>query len=197
MKRVLSLCFSPQRFRRAAFAATDPRTVPTQCSPGWQAKTRAVFKQAIEIPSVHNRGEMPRVAEASRRPVPRRRHPRSRHPLHALRGASGRPDRGADRPLAFAPRDQEADADPRPHGRGRSQARGLEIRPVRVPRGRRLFPRPRHQRHEERRRRHDDGRGQADQRGVQARPRHHLLLQRRRGDRGRRRDAWARPSGAT
>src|SRR6476620_10746501 len=47
----------------AAIAATDPRTVPTQLSPAWQAKTRAVFKQAIEIPSVHNRGQTPRVAE--------------------------------------------------------------------------------------------------------------------------------------
>jgi len=46
----------------AAFAATDPRTVPTQLPPAWQAKTRAVFKQAIEIPSVHNRGEMHRMA---------------------------------------------------------------------------------------------------------------------------------------
>src|SRR3954463_3072952 len=46
-----------------AFAATDPRTVPTQLPPTWQAKTRAVFKQAIEIPSVHHRGETHRVAE--------------------------------------------------------------------------------------------------------------------------------------
>src|SRR4029078_9033984 len=29
----------------------------------WRAKTRDVFKQAIEIPSVHNRGETHRVAE--------------------------------------------------------------------------------------------------------------------------------------
>src|SRR6476469_2247631 len=46
-----------------AVAAVDPRTVPTQLSPEWQAKTRAVFKQAIEIPSVHNRGETPKVAK--------------------------------------------------------------------------------------------------------------------------------------
>ena len=46
-----------------AVAATDPRTVPTKLEPAWQAKTRAVFKQAIEIPSVHNRGEVPRVAK--------------------------------------------------------------------------------------------------------------------------------------
>ena len=46
-----------------AFAATDPRTVPTRLAPAWQAKTREVFKQAIEIPSVHHRGEVPHVAK--------------------------------------------------------------------------------------------------------------------------------------
>ena len=46
-----------------AVAATDPRTMPTQLPPAWQAKTRELFKQAIEIPSVHNRGEVPRVAK--------------------------------------------------------------------------------------------------------------------------------------
>jgi len=47
----------------AAVAATDPRTVPTQLPQAWQTKTRDVFKQAIEIPSVHNRGEVPKVAK--------------------------------------------------------------------------------------------------------------------------------------
>ncbi len=46
----------------AASAATDPRTVPTKLDPTWQAKTRDVFKQAIEIPTVHHRGEMHRMA---------------------------------------------------------------------------------------------------------------------------------------
>ncbi|HVI05476.1 MAG TPA: M20/M25/M40 family metallo-hydrolase, partial [Sphingomicrobium sp.] len=46
-----------------AFAAPDPRTIPTQLAPAWQAKTREVFKQAIEIPSVHHRGEVPKVAK--------------------------------------------------------------------------------------------------------------------------------------
>src|SRR6476620_1706649 len=46
-----------------ASAAVDPRTVPTKLDPAWQAKTRAVFKQAIEIPSVHHRGQTQRVAE--------------------------------------------------------------------------------------------------------------------------------------
>ncbi|HEX8839267.1 MAG TPA: M20/M25/M40 family metallo-hydrolase, partial [Sphingomicrobium sp.] len=44
-------------------AATNPLTVPTKLEPKWQAKTREVFKQAIEIPSVHHRGEMPRMAK--------------------------------------------------------------------------------------------------------------------------------------
>jgi acetylornithine deacetylase/succinyl-diaminopimelate desuccinylase-like protein len=47
----------------AAVAATDPRTVPTKLGPAWQAKTREVFKQAIEIPSVHHRGQTPRMAK--------------------------------------------------------------------------------------------------------------------------------------
>ncbi|HKX90884.1 MAG TPA: M20/M25/M40 family metallo-hydrolase [Sphingomicrobium sp.] len=47
----------------AAPAATDPRTIPSKLDPAWQAKTRALFKQAIEIPTVHNRGEMPKMAE--------------------------------------------------------------------------------------------------------------------------------------
>jgi acetylornithine deacetylase/succinyl-diaminopimelate desuccinylase-like protein len=47
----------------AAAAATNPLTVPTSLEPAWQAKTRELFKQAIEIPTVHHRGEMPRMAE--------------------------------------------------------------------------------------------------------------------------------------
>lgn len=47
----------------AALAATDPRTIPTKLDPSWQTKTRELFKQAIEIPTVHNRGEVPRMAK--------------------------------------------------------------------------------------------------------------------------------------
>lgn len=47
----------------AAAAATDPRTVPTKLDPAWQAKTRALFEKTIEIPTVINRGEVPRMAE--------------------------------------------------------------------------------------------------------------------------------------
>ena len=45
-----------------ALAATDPRTVPTKLDPAWQAKTKELLKQVIEIPTVHNRGEVPRMA---------------------------------------------------------------------------------------------------------------------------------------
>jgi acetylornithine deacetylase/succinyl-diaminopimelate desuccinylase-like protein len=45
-----------------AIAATDPRTIPTQLDPAWQTKTREVYKEAIEIPSVHHRGQVSKVA---------------------------------------------------------------------------------------------------------------------------------------
>src|SRR5689334_5819993 len=61
MKRVLALVLAAA-LSNAASAAVDPRTVPTKLDPAWQAKTRAVFKQAIEIPSVHHRGQTIRVA---------------------------------------------------------------------------------------------------------------------------------------
>jgi acetylornithine deacetylase/succinyl-diaminopimelate desuccinylase-like protein len=40
----------------------NPLTQPTKLDSVWQAKTRALFQQAIEIPTVHNRGEVPRMA---------------------------------------------------------------------------------------------------------------------------------------
>jgi len=62
MKRVLAFALATA-VSSAALGAVDPRTVPTKLEPAWQAKTRELFKQAIEIPSVHNRGEMPRMAK--------------------------------------------------------------------------------------------------------------------------------------
>jgi acetylornithine deacetylase/succinyl-diaminopimelate desuccinylase-like protein len=61
MKRVLAFALAAA-VSSAAPAATDPRTVPSQLPKEWQAKTREVFKQAIEIPTVHHRGEMHRMA---------------------------------------------------------------------------------------------------------------------------------------
>ena len=62
MKRVLAFALIAA-LAGTANAAVDPRTVPTKLPPAWQAKTRDLFKQAIEIPSVHNRGQTQRVAE--------------------------------------------------------------------------------------------------------------------------------------
>ncbi|MCH8616219.1 M20/M25/M40 family metallo-hydrolase [Sphingomonas sp. SM33] len=62
MKSVLA-CVLAAALASTASAATNPLTVPTKLEPAWQAKTRDVFKQAIEIPSVHHRGEMPRMAK--------------------------------------------------------------------------------------------------------------------------------------
>src|SRR5881628_419613 len=62
MTRAFGLIFTAA-LSTTAFAATDPRTLPTKLPQPWQVKTRDVFKQAIEIPSVHNRGEVPRVAK--------------------------------------------------------------------------------------------------------------------------------------
>jgi len=62
MKRALLFALAVSA-AAAASAATDPRTLPTQLPPAWQAKTRALFKQAIEIPSVHNRGQTQKMAE--------------------------------------------------------------------------------------------------------------------------------------
>jgi acetylornithine deacetylase/succinyl-diaminopimelate desuccinylase-like protein len=61
MKRLLACVLVA--FSTTALAATNPLSVPSKLEPKWQQKTREVFKQAIEIPSVHNRGEMPRMAK--------------------------------------------------------------------------------------------------------------------------------------
>jgi acetylornithine deacetylase/succinyl-diaminopimelate desuccinylase-like protein len=37
---------------------------PSQLDPAWQAKSRALFKQLVEIPSVEGRGNVPKVAAA-------------------------------------------------------------------------------------------------------------------------------------
>ena len=47
----------------AATAQTNPVAVPSKLDPAWQAKTRALFEQAIEIPTVAKRNQMPRMAK--------------------------------------------------------------------------------------------------------------------------------------
>ncbi len=44
-------------------AATNPVTEPSNLSPEWQAKTRAMIEMAVEIPTVAGRGEMKRMAD--------------------------------------------------------------------------------------------------------------------------------------
>lgn len=47
----------------AATAAANPVSQPSKLSPEWQAKTRAMFETAIEIPTVAGRGQMDEMAE--------------------------------------------------------------------------------------------------------------------------------------
>lgn len=47
----------------AASAATDPVARPSQLDPAWQARTRALLEEVIEIPTVIHRGQVPRMAE--------------------------------------------------------------------------------------------------------------------------------------
>ena len=47
----------------SAAAAPNPVTQPTKLDPAWQARTRALFEQAIEIPTVAKRNQMPRMAK--------------------------------------------------------------------------------------------------------------------------------------
>ena len=47
----------------SAMAAANPVAQPSKLDPAWQAKTRALFETAIEIPTVAGRGQMPKMAE--------------------------------------------------------------------------------------------------------------------------------------
>ena len=47
----------------SASAQTNPVAQPSKLDPAWQARTRALFEQAIEIPTVAKRNEMPRMAK--------------------------------------------------------------------------------------------------------------------------------------
>ena len=44
-------------------AQSNPVAQPTRLSAEWQTRTRALFEQAIEIPTVAKHGEMPRMAQ--------------------------------------------------------------------------------------------------------------------------------------
>ena len=47
----------------AATAATNPVAQPSKLSSEWQARTRAMFETAIEIPTVAGRGQVPKLAD--------------------------------------------------------------------------------------------------------------------------------------
>lgn len=47
----------------AAAAATNPVAQPSKLSSEWQARTRAMFETAIEIPTVAGRGQVPKLAD--------------------------------------------------------------------------------------------------------------------------------------
>ena len=49
--------------RRGGRRRNRPADSPTELPAPWQAKTRALFKQAIELRTVHNRDEVPKMAK--------------------------------------------------------------------------------------------------------------------------------------
>ena len=57
-----ALALSLAAFAVPLAAAPNPLTIPTKLDPAWQVKTRALFKQVIEIPTVKRRGKVPRMA---------------------------------------------------------------------------------------------------------------------------------------
>jgi acetylornithine deacetylase/succinyl-diaminopimelate desuccinylase-like protein len=62
MKRLFA-CAIATALSTSAIAATNPVTVPSKLDQKWQAKTRALLEQVIEIPTVMKRGNMPKMAE--------------------------------------------------------------------------------------------------------------------------------------
>jgi acetylornithine deacetylase/succinyl-diaminopimelate desuccinylase-like protein len=60
--RALALCLLVSA-ATPLVAATNPVTQPTRLSADWQAKSKALFKAAIEIPTVAGRGEHKRAAD--------------------------------------------------------------------------------------------------------------------------------------
>ena len=61
MKRLLACALAA--LSTSAIAATNPVAVPSKLDAKWQAKTRAMLEQAIEIPTVMKRGNMLKMTE--------------------------------------------------------------------------------------------------------------------------------------
>src|ERR671912_1508042 len=49
-------------FASTAALAANPVAEPTKLDPKWQAKTRALFEQVVELPTVISRGNVPKMA---------------------------------------------------------------------------------------------------------------------------------------
>ncbi|HKH27671.1 MAG TPA: M20/M25/M40 family metallo-hydrolase, partial [Sphingomicrobium sp.] len=49
-------------FASTTALAANPVAQPTKLDPKWQAKTRALFEQVVELPTVINRGNVPKMA---------------------------------------------------------------------------------------------------------------------------------------
>ncbi len=60
---VLLAIVSASALAASAGAAPNPVAQPSKLDPAWQARTRALFEQVIEIPTVAKRNEMPRMAK--------------------------------------------------------------------------------------------------------------------------------------
>ena len=60
MRRIAAVLFA---ISSTAAVAANPVAAPPQLDRAWQARTRALLEQVIEIPTVAKRGEMPRMAK--------------------------------------------------------------------------------------------------------------------------------------
>ena len=59
MRRLAASCLL---FLSTAATAANPVLGPSKLDPAWQARSKAMFKTAIEIPTVAERGQMPKMA---------------------------------------------------------------------------------------------------------------------------------------
>ena len=58
MRRLAAACL----LLLSTAATANPVLGPSKLDPAWQARSKAMFKTAIEIPTVAERGQMPKMA---------------------------------------------------------------------------------------------------------------------------------------
>ena len=75
-------------FSAPLLAQANPVTQPSKLDPKWQARTRALLEQAIEIPTVVKRGQVPQMAQLIAAELRKARLPGGGHQDHAARGHS-------------------------------------------------------------------------------------------------------------